>query len=162
MAEPEPEELTMHVVVDAKSHSVLRVNHEAQSPAPALQEFLQSHPEVREEFRENPNGFMRQEGRFDQREDSRNRTTTFHDRDDLTSFGQFLGGHSTLAQQLSKDPSLANNKEFLANHTELQDYLKAHPEVQQQLATNPQGVISTVTPPPSTVLDPKLQPKPKQ
>jgi len=131
---------------------------------PALQEFLQTHPEVREEFRENPNGFMRQERRFDQREDSRNRTTTFRDRDrgDLTSFGRFLGGHATLAQQLSKDPSLANNKEFLANHTELQYYLKAHPEVQQQLATNPQGVITTVTPPPSTVLDPKLQPKPKQ
>jgi hypothetical protein len=131
---------------------------------PALQEFLQTHPEVREEFRENPNGFMRQERRFDQREDSRDRATTFRDRDrdDLASFGQFLGGHSTLAQQLAKDPSLANNKEFLATHTELQDYLKAHPEVQQQLATNPQGVISTVTPPPSTVLDPKLQPKPKQ
>src|SRR6266487_7210246 len=78
---------------------------------PALQEFLQTHPEVREEFRENPNGFMRQERRFDQREDSRDRATTFRDRDrdDLTSFGQFLGGHSTLAQQLSKDPSLANN-----------------------------------------------------
>jgi len=131
---------------------------------PALQEFLQTHPEVREEFRENPNGFMRQERRFDQRDDSRNPTTTFRDRDrgDLTSFGRFLGGHATLAQQLSKDPSLANNKEFLANHTELQDYLKAHPEVQQQLATNPQGVITTVTPPPSTVLDPKLQPKAKQ
>ncbi len=131
---------------------------------PALQDFLQTHSEIREEFRENPNAFMRREERFDQREDSRNRTTIFHDRDrdDLASFGQFLGGHSTLAQQLAKDPSLANNKEFLSNHTELQDYLKAHPEVRQQLATNPQGVISTVTPPPSTVLDPKLQPKPKQ
>ncbi len=129
-----------------------------------MQEFLQTHPEVREEFRENPNGFMRQEGRFDRREDSRDRTTTFHDRnrDDLTSFGQFLGGHSTLAQQLSKDPSLANNKEFLANHAELQDYLKAHPEVQQQLATNPQGVITTVTPPPSATVNPKLEPKHKQ
>ncbi len=139
-------------------------NKEFVEKHPALQEFLQTHPEVREEFRENPNAFMRQERRFDQSEDSHNRTTTFHDRDrdDLTSFGQFLGGHSTLAQQLSKDPSLANNKEFLANHTELQDYLKAHPEVQQRLATNPQGVISTVIPPPSTVLDPKLQPKPKQ
>ena len=40
MAEPEREELTMHVVVEAKSRSVLRVNHEPQSPAPALDEFL--------------------------------------------------------------------------------------------------------------------------
>jgi len=38
-----------------------------------LQEFLQQHPGIREEFSENPNGFMRQEQRFDRREDSRDR-----------------------------------------------------------------------------------------
>jgi YHS domain-containing protein len=147
-------------------------NKEFVESHPALHEFLQTHPEVREEFRENPNGFMRQEGRFERREDSRDRgtalqdrdRTSFHDRDrdDLSSFGQFLGGHSTLAQQLSKDPSLANNKEFLANHAELQDYLKTHPEVQKQLATNPQSVIPPATQTPSAVVDPKLEPKHKQ
>ena len=40
MAEHEPEYLTLHVLVDVKSHSVLRVNQELQSPAPALSEFL--------------------------------------------------------------------------------------------------------------------------
>ena len=147
-------------------------NKEFVESHPALHEFLQTHPEVREEFRENPNGFMRQEGRFERREDSGDRGTALHDRDrtsfhdrdrdDLTSFGQFLGGHSTLAQQLSKDPSLANNKEFLANHAELQDYLKTHPEVQKQLATNPQSVIPPATQAPSVVVDPKLEPKHQQ
>ena len=145
-------------------------NKEFVESHPALHEFLQTHPEVREEFRENPNGFMRQEGRFDRREDSRDRVATFHDRDrasfrdrdDVASFGQFLGGHSGIAQQLSKDPSLANNKEFLANHRELQDYLKTHPEVQKQLAANPQSVIPPATQPPATIADPKLQPKHKQ
>jgi len=40
MVEHEREYLTLHVIVDAKSHSVLRVNQEPQSPAPALREFL--------------------------------------------------------------------------------------------------------------------------
>jgi uncharacterized protein YlxP (DUF503 family) len=137
-------------------------NKEFVESHPALHEFLQTHPEVREEFRENPNRFMQQEGRFDQRED-RDRAMAFpgRDRDDVASFGQFLGGHSDLAQQLSRDPSLANNKEFLASHRDLQEYLKTHPEVQHQLATNPQNVIPTV-PTPSTNVDPKLDPKHRQ
>jgi hypothetical protein len=61
----------------------------------------------------------------------------------MASFGQFLSGHATVAEQLSKDPSLANNKEFLASHPELGEYLKAHPGMTQQLATNPQAVMSS-------------------
>jgi hypothetical protein len=61
----------------------------------------------------------------------------------MASFGQFLSGHSTVAEQLSKDPSLANNKEFLASHPELGEFLKTHPGVTQQLATNPQAVMSS-------------------
>jgi len=42
MVEQDREYLTLHVIVDVKSHSVLRVNQEPQSPAPALREFLTS------------------------------------------------------------------------------------------------------------------------
>jgi phage-related protein len=108
---------------------------------PALQEYLQTHPEVREEFKENPNAFMQAEMRFDRREDQRNG----NDRGEMASFGQFLSGHSTVAEQLSKDPSLANNKEFLASHPELGEFLKTHPGVTQQLATNPQAVMSSTS-----------------
>src|SRR6266481_8641698 len=38
---------------------------------PELQTFLQDHPGVREEIKENPNYFMRQENRYDRREDAR-------------------------------------------------------------------------------------------
>jgi hypothetical protein len=132
-------------------------NREFVENHPALQEYLQSHPEVREEFKEKPNAFIRQENRYDRREDDRDRghgisTADRGDRNrmgdpdgrgELTSFGQFLGGHSTVAEQLSKDPSLANNKEYLANHPELGEYLKAHPAVTQQLSENPQAVMSS-------------------
>ena len=132
-------------------------NREFVENHPALQEYLQSHPEVREEFKENPNAFMRQENRYDRREDDRDRghgisTGDRNDRNrmgdpggrgELSSFSQFLGGHSTVAEQLSKDPSLANNKQYLANHPELGEYLKAHPAVTQQLSENPQAVMSS-------------------
>jgi len=40
MVEQEREHLTLHVIVEVKSHSVVRVNQEPQSPAPTLREFL--------------------------------------------------------------------------------------------------------------------------
>jgi len=40
---------------------------------PALQTFLQDHPGIRDDIRQNANAFMHQEDRFDAREDSRDR-----------------------------------------------------------------------------------------
>jgi phage-related protein len=101
---------------------------------PELQQFLAEHPGVSEEYKENPNAFMRQEQRFDRHEDSR----MGGDRDrELSSFNEFMEGHSNIAQELSKNPSLANNQEYLANHPALKEYLANHPQVHQQLAENP-------------------------
>ncbi|MGA8541817.1 MAG: hypothetical protein WB566_20100, partial [Terriglobales bacterium] len=120
-----------------------------------LREFLEKNPQVREEFRENPNQFMRAEDRYDQHagdhdrdwDRDHNRMGGANDNDrnrgEYTSFGQFLGGHSSMATELSNDPSLATNKEYLTTHPELDQYLKAHPEMNQQLAANPQAVMSS-------------------
>jgi phage-related protein len=108
---------------------------------PALQQFLAEHPGVREEYKENPNAFMNQEQRFDQRQDS----TMHRDRDlnrgELSNFSEFLEGHNNIAGELSKNPSLANNKEYLENHPALRDYLVAHPQVHQELSENPQTFL---------------------
>jgi hypothetical protein len=118
---------------------------------PALNEYLENHRELHEEFSRNPDAFMRHEERYDRREEERERTYPVSDRDhpysdsrgEMSNFGAFLGGHSTVATELSRDPSLANNKEYLATHPELNDYLKAHPAISQQLAENPQQVMSS-------------------
>jgi len=111
---------------------------------PALQTYLQDHPGVREEIKENPNAFMRQEARYDRREDGRDRDL---DRGmahkQFASFGEFLGGHSKMAEQLSKDPYLVKNQEYMENHPELKEYLNAHPEVRQGLMENPQSFIKS-------------------
>ena len=113
---------------------------------PALQSYLQQHPRVRQEASENPNAFMHQEQRFDHQEGFGQTGQRFdHDtqRGELSSFGQFLGGHPNIAQQISKDPSLVNNAEYMQNHPELKTYLQAHPGVQEELKENPQAFMQS-------------------
>ena len=110
---------------------------------PALQQFLADHPGVREEYKENPNAFMHQEERFDQRQDSAMRGDHDFNRGGLSSFNEFLENHNDIAVELSKNPSLANNEEYVENHPALQDYLKAHPQVHQELSENPQTFLQS-------------------
>jgi hypothetical protein len=135
-------------------------NREFVEKHPALQTYLQEHPGVREEIKEDPNSFMRAEARYDRYEDRRDRDP----RGETASFGQFLGGHSNIADELSKDPSLVKNQEYMANHPELQEYLKAHPAAQAELKQNPESFIKSsqqfsTTP---QVKTPPVEPKPKQ
>jgi hypothetical protein len=166
-------------------------NREFVRTHPALKDYLEDHPEVREGLRSNPNAFMRREDSYDRREDNRDRGQDYrgattgmgdHDRDyrgatnqigdrdgrgDTASFGEFLHGHPNVATDLSHDPSLANNSDFVAKHPELQDYLKDHPATQQQLSQDPQAFMKSVrvtgppTKAPDVVPNPKL-PNPKE
>src|SRR6266700_307134 len=89
---------------------------------PELQTFLQDHPGVREEIKENPNYFMRQENRFDRQEDARGDKDT-NRRQELAQFDRFLDGHREVSEQLRRDPSLVNNREYMQNHADLQTFL---------------------------------------
>jgi hypothetical protein len=106
---------------------------------PALQAYLQAHQGVREEITENPNAFMQQENRYENRENGMGRDLG-HER---ASFGEFLGSHSSISAELSKNPSLVKNQEFVASHPELQAYLKAHPAAQSELAQHPESFIKS-------------------
>ena len=133
---------------------------------PELQEYIQQHPEVREEIGENPSGFMHQEERFDRREDGRedHRDHEF-DRAEAEGFGHFLGDHSGVASQISRNPSLANNEEFVESHPDLQQYLRDHPGAQKQLTANPQNFIQSAQQFTNSTAAPKtslLNPQPKQ
>jgi phage-related protein len=130
---------------------------------PALRQFLAEHPGVREEYKENPTAFMHQEERFDRREDGRHGD---HDvtAGELSSFHQFLQGHGNISGELTKNPSLANNQEYLENHQALRDYLAANPQVHEELGENPQSFVKQAQEfggapkaAPRSMADPKLR-----
>jgi len=147
-----------------------------------LQTYLQEHPGVREEIKENPNAFMRQENRFDRQEDRRQEARFDHQefrrederRDEtsnghMASFREFLGGHPDIARQVSKNPSVVKNDDYVKHNPELQGYLNAHPGVRGELMSDPQKFVkstqqfsnstgnvgTTKTPAPAVDLKPK-------
>jgi phage-related protein len=115
-------------------------NREFVDKHPALQTFLQEQPEIRQQMRENPNAFMRQEDNVSRHED---RHDSFNNREHVASFGEFLNGHSNVAREVSKDPSLVTRQEYVNHHQELREYLNSHPAVRDEMMTNPQGFVKS-------------------
>src|SRR6201987_1209580 len=97
---------------------------------PALQTFMQQHPSVREELKENPKAFMHEEARYDRREDQRMHEERVH-------FNQFLDSHREIAEQLRKNPKLINDEAYVKGHPELQTYLQDHPEFREAARRDP-------------------------
>src|SRR5579862_8705862 len=115
-------------------------NDEFVKSHPSLQTYLQQHPGVRSAIKQNPNAFMQQEARYDQNE---YRTRSGAGDEPHRHFGEFLGGHSSINEQLSKDPSVVKNEEYMENHPELKDYLNQHPDVRQGLMQNPETFVKS-------------------
>jgi phage-related protein len=109
----------------------------------ALQQYLGEHPQVSEEIKENPNSFMHREQSFDNREVAVNGRSRGATGTELSSFGEFLGSHGNINGELSKNPSLAKNQEYLENHPALRDYLKDHPNAHKELSENPQAFLQS-------------------
>jgi hypothetical protein len=113
---------------------------------PELRQFLRTHPDLRAEVTENPNALMQSEQRWETREgdDVARGSGTAMGTGELSTFDAFLDAHPQVAEQLSKDPSLINNEEFLESHPALQDLLKQNPAIQQQFKQNPQAFVNAV------------------
>lgn len=138
----------------------------------ALKTFLASHPYAAQEYKENPSAFMRQEQNYEHQQqnyatrrdqdfgtrrdqdygmragnqDMRNQGVT-GDSDrmgtSVSSFNEFLEHHGNIASDLSKNPSLATNEEYVETHPALRQYLQANPKVRQELSANPQAFVKS-------------------
>src|SRR6202789_230753 len=120
-------------------------NREFVQNHPPLQDFLRDNPGVRDQLRQDPNAFMHQEDRFDRNENAGDRGADRGNRDgdrrDLAEFDHFLDRHHEIAEQVRKDPSLADNREFVQNHPALQDFLQNNPGVREQLRQDPNAFM---------------------
>lgn len=116
----------------------LAVNEKFVDSHPDLKGFYQANPGVRDRMRQDPDAFMQREDSFARMDGQGNRN---FDHDHLASFHDFLGGHSDIAQDMSRDPRLVKNPEYVQNHPELNSYLKANPGVRDDLMQHPQSFV---------------------
>ncbi|MGC2418509.1 MAG: hypothetical protein WA434_12230 [Candidatus Acidiferrales bacterium] len=105
---------------------------------PALQDYLRDNPGVRDQIAQNPNTFMQQEDRLDAGQHWNDRDATHQH---MASFGEFLGGHSDIAHDVSKNPSVVKNQDYMRKHPELNSYLSAHPEVRDDMMADPDNFV---------------------
>lgn len=56
---------------------------------------------------------------------------------DVAEMNQFLDSHPEIAEQLRKDPSLIDNRSFVAAHPALQEYLQNHPQLASAFRSRP-------------------------
>src|SRR5216684_1779900 len=59
----------------------------------------------------------------------------------IADMDKFLDSHPEIAEQLRKDPSLINNKQFVENHPALQEFLQSHPGVREEFSENPNAFM---------------------
>ena len=121
-----------------------------------LDEFLNEHPAVREEVRENPSYFMHRENQFEARnmdrdvpdgdrdrvrDRDRDRDARDVDNDldkkDLQDMDRFLDKHKNIEKDLQKNPSLVNDRGYLKHHKQLESFLSKNPQVGEELRENP-------------------------
>ncbi|HEX4002636.1 MAG TPA: hypothetical protein VHX36_08300 [Candidatus Acidoferrales bacterium] len=105
---------------------------------PALQDYLRDNPGVRDEVRQDPNAFMHQEDRLasNQRWDNHGGSNQH-----MASFHEFLESHHDIRADVTKDPTVVKNREYVQNHPELDGYLNAHPGVRDDMMADPNGFV---------------------
>lgn len=113
-----------------------------------LNRFLNQHPEVREEFAENPNYFMHRENAFEGTARDRNADRdadrgTYRDNDrDAAEMHKFLEKHKDIAKDLDRDPGRASDKRYLSHHKDLRRFFDQHEHARAEFAQNPHDFMN--------------------
>lgn len=64
---------------------------------------------------------------------------------DVSTFDAFLDHHPMMAQQLSANPGLVRNEEYLERHPDLRNFLNTNPEVRNELTETPRWFMQRET-----------------
>src|SRR5262249_8991916 len=105
---------------------------------PELKQFLQQHGGAAQDLRQNPNGFMQEEERFDRREDGADRDRS---RGQLASLDNFLDSHPEDAEQVQKGTAPPPNHKIQKHHPALQTYLQQHQQGSEEKSENPNPLM---------------------
>jgi hypothetical protein len=62
-------------------------------------------------------------------------------REELARFDQFLDNHRQIGEELRRDPSLVDNREYVDNHPDLRDYFRDHPTIREEIKSHPDAFM---------------------
>jgi len=142
-----------------RANPTLADDHDFLQSHPELEAYLSEHTAVEQALRENAVTFMKEDegfsrtsggrgygaagpgpgvnpGRPDRGEPDRDQY-----RRQLADFNRFLDDHREIAEQVRKDPSLADNREFLQHHPALDTFLRDNPGVREDLKQDPNAFM---------------------
>ena len=125
-------------------------------------QFLDTHPAVSNDLRNNPNLINQEDYILNHpnlseflrthpvvRKELRDHPQDFMDREnrlqaaqgatrvDLREFDEFLAQHRPIAMDLQRNPRLIDDNNYLNSHPDLRDYLNSHPQIRQAFRNNP-------------------------
>jgi hypothetical protein len=100
-----------------------------------LAKFLQEHPKVREQARQNPQAVLRQEQRWDSHGGD---ITAWQ----VQALDKFLDEHPQIDQDLTKNPKLASDDAYVSKHPEFKAFLQDHPGVRESITEHPQMLMN--------------------
>jgi len=103
-----------------------------QAQHPGLQTFLKNHPGVAQQVQANPTQFVNDTQKFMAR--GKEITGGQAARTD-----QFLDNHPNIAKELQNNPKLIDDKQYLAQHPQLQQYLQNHPDISKEWKEHPEA-----------------------
>ena len=90
-----------------------------------LDSFLKKHPQVREEFTENPREFMGAESAFEAN----------------SEMDEFLDAHKKVAKDLDENPGRVKDNDYLKHHKDLDSFLDKNPGVKDQFMGDPDAFM---------------------
>ena len=107
---------------------------------PAFQDFLNNHPGVQQALQTNLHKFVSAATELLRQEEFQGELSD----DAIRNFGQFLQQNPDIAQQLTKDASLATDPKFIAAHPAFGEFLSHHPGVRQLLNVDTRALLQEV------------------
>lgn len=97
---------------------------------PGLDNYFSAHPEVRTELQTHPDRFMTDEWKHERWEDGKGPHP-------LANTDRYMDQHPEVAHQLTKDPRLIDNRQYVENHPGLHAYLANHPTARKDWKSHP-------------------------
>jgi len=102
-----------------------------------LRDWMDSHPDAAQAIQADPRAAIWHERTAGRGEDERRSVPTQLSERDSRSLDDYLKSHDETAQELSRNPDLIKDRQYVRDHAALQDWMENHREAAATIQANP-------------------------